>query len=564
MIPEARSFEVRSLARDDRERKPMAERSAPSLPGAANGEGLPLLLGGGMAVGISTPTLVKAFSTYEIPCLGRGLCLGITSGTAAANLLARRLQHGDTRVRLALDALAALAPSLDSELDALHTAYFIPGGKAASQPYKPVRAFGLDAPRWLQLLTVAGNFTTVWECKQGHDKPVGINYLQKIELSQLPALYGAMLAGVDYVCVGAGNPAAFPGYLRGLARREPVEQAVHVARATKPHTIRFDPQGFGGNELPELGEPRFIAIVSTCEQAEQLAGSEATRPFGFVFEGPSAGGHNAPPADYRRILGEPPKWGAKDELDLRRLAELREPFWLAGAYGNPEGLRRALEVGAAGVQCGTILALSNESGMSPALRLRVLERIWHKDLAVVTEPLMSPTGFPFKVVQLTGSLSEEAVRSSRERVACCDLGHLVTPVETKRRVTRPDGGIEEVVDVQTLCPAEPVEAFTRKGGVMMRRKGTICLCNGLMSTAGYPGIRGGYVEPPVVTAGDASVKDVRDLQVQVRRLTYSVAEAITRVLRGLEGAVGGSSRLLERRSQAARGAAHEQPAHSRK
>jgi NAD(P)H-dependent flavin oxidoreductase YrpB (nitropropane dioxygenase family) len=488
-----------------------------------------------MAVGISVPTLVKAVSTYEIPGLGRGLCLGITSGTAAANLLARRLQHGDTRVRVALDALATLAPSLGPELSALHTAYFIPGGKAASQPYKPVRPFGLDAPRWLQLLTVAGNFTTVWECKQGHDNPVGINYLQKIELSQLPALYGALLAGVDYVCVGAGNPAAFPGYLRTLARREPVEQDVHVARATTPHTIRFDPKGFGGDEPSELREPRFIAIVSTCEQAEQLAGSDATRPFGFVFEGPSAGGHNAPPADYRRALGEPPKWGAKDELDLRRLAELREPFWLAGAYGNPEGLRRALEVGATGVQFGTILAFSDESGMSPALRLRVLERIWHKDLAVATEPLMSPTGFPFKVVQLSGSLSEEVVRSGRERVACCDLGHLVTPVETKRRVPRPDGGVEEVVEVQTLCPAEPVEAFMQKGGVMTRRKGAICLCNGLMSTAGYAGIRGGYVEPPVVTAGDASVKDVRHVQMQVRRLTYSAAEAIARVLGGLEG-----------------------------
>jgi NAD(P)H-dependent flavin oxidoreductase YrpB (nitropropane dioxygenase family) len=490
-----------------------------------------------MAVGISTPTLVRAVSTYEIPSLGRGLCLGIASGTAAAHLLARRLQHGDTRVRLALDALAALAPSLDSELKALHTAYFIPGGKAASQPYKPVRGFGLDAPRWLQLLTIAGNFTTVWECKQGHDNAVGINYLQKIELSQLPALYGAMLAGVDYVCVGAGNPAAFPGYLRGLARREPVEQPVHVARAAVPHTIRFDPRDFGADEVSGLRAPRFIAIVSTCEQAEQLAASEATRPFGFVFEGPTAGGHNAPPADYQRVLGQPPRWGPRDELDLHRLPGLRQPFWLAGGFGNPEGLRRALEVGAAGVQFGTILAFSSESGMSPALRLRALERIWHKGLTVVTEPLMSPTGFPFKVVQLAGSLSEEAVRAGRERVACCDLGHLFTPIETKRRVTRPDGGAEEVVEVQTLCPAEPVEAFTRKGGVMMRRKGAICLCNGLMSTAGYPGIRGGYVEPPVVTAGDASVKDVRELQVAVRRLTYSAAEAIARVLRGIEGAV---------------------------
>jgi len=367
-----------------------------------------------------------------------------------------------------------------------------------------------------------------------------------------------VLAGVDYVCVGAGNPAAFPGFLRRLASREPVEQDVHVARATRPHTVRFDPKAFGGDELPRLGEPRFLAIVSTCEQAEQLARSEETRPFGFVFEGPSAGGHNAPPAEYRRALGEPPRWSARDEVDLRRVAELREPFWLAGAYGNPEGLGRALEVGAAGVQVGTILAFSDESGMSPALRLRVLERIWHKDLAVSSEPLMSPTGFPFKVVQLSGSLSEEAVRAERERVACCDLGHLVTPIETRRRVTRPDGSTEEVVEVQALCPAEPVDAFKRKGGVMMRRKGAICLCNGLMSTAGYPGVRGGYTEPPVVTSGDASVKAVRSLQVQVRRLTYSAAEAIGRVLRGIESGVGGSSRWTERRAQAALGAAENQ------
>src|SRR5512142_643488 len=102
-------------------------RDARSLPGEAGGDPPPLLLGGGMAVGISVPALVKAVSTFEIPGLGRGLWLGITSGTAAANLLARRLQHGDTRVRPALDALAALAPSLSSALDALHAAYFIPG-----------------------------------------------------------------------------------------------------------------------------------------------------------------------------------------------------------------------------------------------------------------------------------------------------------------------------------------------------------------------------------------------------------------------------------------------------
>ena len=90
MISEANSCQVRSVA-SDRGGAAMAEFRPPSVPRAANGERLPLLLGGGMAVGISTPTLVKAVSNYEIPSLGGGLCLGITSGTAAANLLTRRL-----------------------------------------------------------------------------------------------------------------------------------------------------------------------------------------------------------------------------------------------------------------------------------------------------------------------------------------------------------------------------------------------------------------------------------------------------------------------------------------
>jgi hypothetical protein len=72
-----------------------------------------------------------------------------------------------------------------------------------------------------------------------------------------------------------------------------------------------------------------------------------------------------------------------------------------------------------------------------------------------------------------------------------------------------------------------------------------------MSTAGYPGVHGGYVEPPVVTSGDESLKDVRALQVQVRRLTYSAAEALARVVREFEYGAGNSSRSLQKRSPAA-------------
>lgn len=494
----------------------------------------PILLGGGMAVGISVPSLVREVSMYTIPGVGPGRCLGITSGTAAANLLTRRLQHGDTTVRRALDALAARAPALDRELRELHDLYFIEGGKASDKPYRPVRNCDLQPNRALKILLVAANFTAVWECKDGHENPVGINYLHKIEMSLIPAMYGAVLAGVDFVCVGAGNPAPIPGYLRKLARHEKVEQTINVARSTQgPFRAVFDPRELVG-DLPEVACPRFVAIVTTVEQASLLAKDDTTRPYGFVFEGPCAGGHNAPPADYQRIKGEPPTWGPKDELEMDRLGELEQPFWLAGCMGNPEGLRKALEVGAAGVQFGTTLALSNESGMSATLRNDLLGRIWRNELQVASEPLMSPTGFPFKVAQVPGSISEAEVREEREKHACCDLGHLLTAFETKKKVTRPDGSVEEIAEPTTICPAEPLGTFTRKGGALIRRKGSICLCNGLLSTAGFPNVRGGtYLEPPVVTLGDRSLRDVRQIQRRVKSRTYSAQQAMAYVLEGL-------------------------------
>ena len=171
--------------------------------------------------------------------------------------------------------------------------------------------------------------------------------------------------------------------------------------------------------------------------------------------------------------------------------------------------------------------------MSPTLRGRVLEQIWNNSLEVVTEPLMSPTGFPFKVARLAGTLSEQDVREDRELWACCDLGHLVVPIQSKKVVRRGDAQ-EETSEVTMICPAEPLSSFELKGGALARRKGSICLCNGLMSAAGYPAVRGGgkYTEPPVVTIGNESVRHIREIQKRQRSTAYPAAAAIAYVLDG--------------------------------
>ena len=68
---------------------------------------------------------------------------------------------------------------------------------------------------------MAGNFVEVYLAKQGHYGPVGINYLEKVQMATPAAAYGAMLAGVDYVLMGAGIPAEIPGLLDSFAAGGP-------------------------------------------------------------------------------------------------------------------------------------------------------------------------------------------------------------------------------------------------------------------------------------------------------------------------------------------------------
>jgi len=107
----------------------------------------------------------------------------------------------------------------------------------------------------------------------------------------------------------------------------------------------------------------------------------------------------------------------------------------------------------------------------------------------VTDRLASPTGFPFKVAQLEGSLSEEEVYLSRTRV--CDLGYL------RELYWKEDGS------VGYRCSSEPVEIYIAKGGQEADTIGRKCICNCLVSNAGHPQIqRDGSVEKPMLTCGD--------------------------------------------------------------
>jgi nitronate monooxygenase len=168
---------------------------------------------------------------------------------------------------------------------------------------------------------------------------------------------------------------------------------------------------------------------------------------------------------------------------------LHVPFWLAGSYGTPEGVAFSLEHGAAGVQAGTAFAFCSESGLRNDIKRRVREMSHTGNVDVITDPIASPTGFPFKVLQLSGSLANATVYNTRERI--CDLGFL------RRAYCRPDGTIG------WRCPGEPEQDFVRKGGPLTDTVGRKCICNALVANVGMGQVRPhGRYEMPLVTCGN--------------------------------------------------------------
>ncbi len=454
--------------------------TAVAVARGASGRPLPRIIQGGMGFAVSSWRLASEVSR-------RGQ-LGVVSGTGLDIVLARRLQDGDSggAMRRALDAFPVPAVA-KRVLDR----YFRAKGRPDGVAYRPTPKLAVRQTRAAQELAIVGNFAEVWLAKEGHDQPVGINYLEKVQMATPAAAYGAMLAGVDYVLMGAGIPRDIPQLLDDLAEHRAIAFPVDVAGAAAgEHTVDLDPVGILERELPPLARPVFIAIISAHILASYLVKEPHTRPDGFVIEGPTAGGHNAPPRG-KLVVDESgqPVFGPRDDADVAKVAECGLPFWLAGGKGTPEGLAEAEAAGAAGIQVGTIFALSNESGLDPNLREGLVADAADGTLTVRTDRLASPTGFPFKVASVPETLSDPDQAEARPRM--CDLGFLGTPFATKR------GG------VGYRCPSEPLDAFVRKGGDAADVEGRVCLCNALTANVGLPQVRpDGYVEQALVTLGN--------------------------------------------------------------
>jgi nitronate monooxygenase len=466
---------------------------------------LPAVIQGGMGAGISDWRLARTVSA-----LGQ---LGVVSGTALDVILARRLQAGDPGGRMRRALAHVPVPAI---AERILRRFYVAGGKAPLRPFTPLPPHTADGPPEIVELCVAANFVEVWLARDGHDGAVGIHYLEKIQTPHLPSIYGAMLAGVDVVLMGAGIPARIPGVLDALSRHEPVTYplALSGADAADGATLRFDPRRLGHEPGAPLARPAFLAIVSSHVLAAALLKRSNGVVDGFVVDGPTAGGHNAPPRGRMELSasGEP-IYGERDAVDLAKMRALERPFWLAGGYADARRLAAARDAGAAGVQVGTAFAFCDESGLRPDYKAAILAQVRDGSARVFTDPLASPTSFPFKVAQLAGTLSDAARYDARTRV--CDLGYL-------REAYRDEHGA-----IGFRCAAEPVAAYVAKGGAIGDTVGRKCVCNALMANLGLGQVRGREAEAGLVTAGDDLLQLDRFLAPGATR--YSAADVIARL-----------------------------------
>lgn len=452
---------------------------SPALPSTPS----PRIIQGGMGVAVSNWVLANAVS--------RAGELGVVSGTGIDNVLVRRLQDGDEggHTRRALEHY----PNQERVQWALNK-YFLPEGRQG-KPYKRVAMPSLASHHESWELSIMGSFVEVWLAREGHSNPVGVNLLTKLQMMTLPSLYGAVLAGVDTVIMGAGIPREVPGALDDFAAGRPASFRIDVKGDIQGETpvVTLDPADYGLAGIP-VGRPKFYPIITSHVLAGVLI-KKATGPVqGFVIEGPTAGGHNAPPRGQVQYdeLGQP-IYGERDICDLSEMRKLGLPFWLAGGQATPEALKAAEAEGAAGIQVGTLFAFCHESGFRQDFRERVQVQAQQERLSVFTDPLASPTGFPFKVVQLPDTLSNPELYLARKRV--CDIGYL--------REAYWETGRDGAGKVGWRCASEPVDQYVAKGGKIEDTVGRKCLCNALMSDAGLAQIqKNGDVEKPLLTSGD--------------------------------------------------------------
>lgn len=469
---------------------------------------LPIIIQGGMGVGVSNWELAKAVSKCGY--------LGVVSGTALDSVIARRLQDGDPNDHIQRAFSFFPIPEMAERMyQRFHRKY----ARKENENYKLLEMHTANLSNEAIEMLIVSNFAEIYLAKEDHNGIVGINYLEKIQLPTLPSILGAMLAGVDYILMGAGIPSAIPGIIENISRGDETVLSLYVEqnKNNQEFKARLNPKNFLPNDIFPLKKPEFIGIISSDIVAKTMVRKATGKITGFVVENYTAGGHNAPPRkNHNAGENDLPAFTERDTPNLENIKKLGLPFWLAGGFNSNQKLKEAISLGATGIQLGSLFAFCNESGMKKEVKTEVLKSILSGSFKSITDFKASPTGYPFKLASINNKIYEEEIHLQRERI--CDLGLLRTPY------------VNDSGNISFKCPSEPEKVYVKKGGAIEETIGRKCLCNGLMAAIGLDQPRKGYHEPSLVTAGE----DITPLKyILNNKPTYSAQDVIDYIVNEL-------------------------------
>lgn len=491
--------------------------------------------------------------------------LGVLSGTGLPSVLVKKLQDNDPDFTRAIKAFPV--PEIAQQILSRYkprTPKMIERRLYKLAP-EPAILFGNNEEEkdWYKQLVMVASFTGVYLSLEGHSDKIGINLLEKIQDAHPEEIYGAMLAAAVrekedaraesrpeknrlVLIMGAGIPDQIPDLLDKLVKSEPASYRVALEssagsrdkstdekindQAGDPSEeerkedklpnfvdVPFDPGKYIPPEIRgglKLMRPEFYPIVANSILAEHLMRKTGGRIDGFIGEKYTAGGHNAK-ARSKKFTGDgEPLYTEKDdpteERNMKKILALGVPYYPAG--GKADKLEDILAQGGAGIQAGSIFALSDESEYSGKYKLEVLKKIRDGNLEVKADPDISPSGYTFEVVQMEGTMSDLNLRNEQERK--CWYGYLA------ERYRKEDGSIG------SRCPAEPVEDYVEKGGDIENTLNKACLCSILLAAVGmsrYP------EDIPVYTLGkevDAIKELIEKTSVNGEVVVYKAEDAV--------------------------------------
>lgn len=198
--------------------------------------------------------------------------------------------------------------------------------------------------------------------------------------------------------------------------------------------------------IPIVSSSRALDLI--CRKWERLG----TRPDAVVLEGPLAGGHLGFRIDQVELEENRLENLLPPVKDLaRRYGDF--PVIVAGGIYSSEDIARFLDLGADGVQMGTRFLATEESSASPSYKEAVV-RARQEDILVAHDP-GSPCGLPFRIIRQSPMYVSAL---SHLRKPKCDKGYVLLKDKEGR---------------YTKCPAKESNEHH------------FCICNGLLSSAGY-------------------------------------------------------------------------------